>query len=43
MDNGETGWPDDVPLEIWKNLGDRDISWFTGFNEIMRSDNMSSE
>lgn len=43
MDCGKTGWPDNVPLEVWKNLGDRDISWLTGFNEIMRSDKMSSE
>ena len=36
MSNGKAVGPDNIPIEVWKSLGDRGIVWLTNFfNEIM--------
>ena len=38
MSNGKAVGPDNIPIEVWKTLGDRGLEWLTEhFNEIMRS------
>jgi len=35
---------DNIPIDVWKSLGDREIVWLTkNFNEIMRMKKMSDE
>jgi len=37
MSSGKAVGPDNIPIEVWKSLGDRGIVWLTKlFNEIMR-------
>ncbi|KAL5195414.1 Craniofacial development protein 2 [Glycine soja] len=37
MSNGKAVGPDNIPIEVWKTLGDRGLEWLTElFNEIMR-------
>ncbi|KAH1209339.1 LINE-1 retrotransposable element ORF2 protein [Glycine max] len=44
MSNGKAVGPDNIPIEVWKTLGDRGLEWLTKlFNEIMRSKHMSEE
>ncbi|KAH1254809.1 Craniofacial development protein 2 [Glycine max] len=44
MSNGKAVGPDNIPIEVWKTLGDRGLEWLTKlFNEIMRSKRMSEE
>ncbi|KAL5157576.1 Craniofacial development protein 2 [Glycine soja] len=41
MSNGKAVGPDNIPIEVWKTLGDRGLEWLTKlFNEIMRSKRM---
>ncbi|KAL5123966.1 Craniofacial development protein 2 [Glycine soja] len=36
MSNGKAVGPDNIPIEVWKTLGDRGLEWLTKlFNEIM--------
>src|SRR5215470_4611566 len=36
--------PDDIPIEVWKSLGEKGIVWLTKlFNEILRSKKMPDE
>ncbi|RZB91510.1 Carbon catabolite repressor protein 4-like 2 isoform B [Glycine soja] len=44
MSNGKAVGPDNIPIEVWKTLGDRGLEWLTElFNEIMRSKHMPEE
>jgi len=44
MSSGNAVGPDNIPIEVWKSLGDRGIVWLTNlFNEIMRTKKMSDE
>ncbi|KAH1202990.1 RNA-directed DNA polymerase from mobile element jockey [Glycine max] len=44
MSNGKAVRPDNIPIEVWKTLGDRGLEWLTKlFNEIMRSKRMPEE
>ena len=44
MSRGKAVGPNNIPIEVWKSLGDRGIVWFTKlFNEIMRTKKMSDE
>ncbi|KAH1250174.1 LINE-1 retrotransposable element ORF2 protein [Glycine max] len=44
MSNGKAVGPDNIPIEVWKTLGDRGLGWLTElFNEIMRSKRMPEE
>ncbi|RZB79100.1 DnaJ-like subfamily C member 7 isoform B [Glycine soja] len=44
MSNGKAVGPDNIPIEVWKTLGDRGFEWLTKlFNEIMRSKRMPEE
>jgi len=44
MSNGKTFGLDNIPIEVWKSLGDRGIVWLTKlFNKIMRTKRMSDE
>ncbi|KAL5130891.1 Craniofacial development protein 2 [Glycine soja] len=44
MSNGKAVGPDNIPIEVWKTLGDRGLEWLTElFNEIMRSKRMPEE
>ncbi|KAH1266916.1 UPF0183 protein [Glycine max] len=44
MSNGKAVGPDNIPIEVWKTLGDRGLEWLTKlFNEIMRSKCMPEE
>ncbi|KAL5194660.1 Protein transport protein Sec24-like CEF [Glycine soja] len=44
MSNGKAVGPDNIPIEVWKTLGDRGLEWLTKlFNEIMRSKRMPEE
>ncbi|KAL5153826.1 LINE-1 retrotransposable element ORF2 protein [Glycine soja] len=44
MSNGKAVGPDNIPIEVWKTLGDRGLKWLTElFNEIMRSKHMPEE
>lgn len=37
MDTRKKGVTDNVPIKVWKDLGEKGISWFTKlFNEIVR-------
>ena len=41
MSNGKAVGPDNIPIELWKILGDRGLEWLTELvNEIMRSKRM---
>jgi len=41
MSSGKAVGPDNIPIEVWKSLGDRGIVWLTNlFNEIMRTKKM---
>ena len=38
MENGKAMGPNNIPIEVWKCLGGKDISWLTKlFNKILRS------
>jgi len=44
VSNGKAVKPDNIPIEVWKSLGDRGIVWLTKlFNEIMRTKKISDE
>ena len=44
MSSGKAVGPDNIPIEVWKSLGNRGIVWLTNlFNEIMRTKKMSDE
>jgi len=44
MSSGKAVGPDNIPIEVWKSLGDRGIMWLTKlFNEIMRTKKMPDE
>ncbi|RZB81212.1 LINE-1 retrotransposable element ORF2 protein isoform B [Glycine soja] len=44
MSNGKAVGPDNIPIEVWKTLGDRGLEWLTKlFNETMRSKRMPEE
>lgn len=44
MENGKAVEPHGIPIDIWKCLGERDISQLTKlFNEIIRSKKISEE
>jgi len=44
MSNGKAVGPDNIPIEVWKSLGDRGIVWLTKlFNEIMRTTKMPDQ
>ncbi|KAH1238660.1 LINE-1 retrotransposable element ORF2 protein [Glycine max] len=44
ISNGKAVGPDNIPIEVWKTLGDRGLEWLTKlFNEIMRSKRMPEE
>ncbi|KAL5158405.1 Craniofacial development protein 2 [Glycine soja] len=44
MSNGKAVGRDNIPIEVWKTLGDRGLEWLTElFNEIMRSKRMPEE
>jgi hypothetical protein len=44
MKIGKTLGPDDIPIEVWRCLGDITIVWLTKlFNTIFRSNKMSDE
>ncbi|KAH1225912.1 Cleavage and polyadenylation specificity factor subunit 2 [Glycine max] len=44
MSNGKAVGADNIPIEVWKTLGDRGLEWLTElFNEIMRSKRMPEE
>nr|ABN08628.1 RNA-directed DNA polymerase (Reverse transcriptase) [Medicago truncatula] len=44
MSNGKAVGPDNIPIEVWKSLGDRGIVWLTKlFNEIMKTKKMLDE
>ncbi|KAL5135334.1 putative RNA-directed DNA polymerase from transposon BS [Glycine soja] len=44
MSNGKAVGPDNIPIEVWKTLGNRGLEWLTKlFNEIMRSKRMPKE
>ena len=44
MDNGKAVGPDNIPIEVWKRLGEQGIRWLTKlFNEILRSKRMPDE
>ncbi|KAL5181119.1 LINE-1 retrotransposable element ORF2 protein [Glycine soja] len=44
MSNGKAVGPDNIPIKVWKTLGDRGLEWLTKlFNEIMRSKRMPEE
>jgi len=44
MSSGKAVGPDNIPIEVWKSLGDKGIAWLTNlFNEIMRRKKMSDE
>nr|KYP34423.1 Retrovirus-related Pol polyprotein LINE-1 [Cajanus cajan] len=44
LENGKAVGPDTIPIEVWKTLGAKGISWLTKlFNEIMRSNKMPEE
>ncbi|KAL2947084.1 hypothetical protein AAZX31_20G050700 [Glycine max] len=44
MSNGKAVGADNIPIEVWKTLGDRGLEWLTKlFNEIMRSKRMPEE
>ncbi|KAL5168243.1 LINE-1 retrotransposable element ORF2 protein [Glycine soja] len=44
MSNDKAVGPDNIPIEVWKTLGDRSLEWLTElFNEIMRSKRMPEE
>jgi hypothetical protein len=44
MSNGKAVGSDNIPIEVWKSLGDRGIVWLTKlFNKIIRKKKMSYE
>ena len=44
MENGKVVGPVNIPIEVWKCLGMKGISWLTNlFNEILRSKKMPNE
>jgi len=44
MSSGKAVDPDNIPIEVWKSLGDRGIVWLAKlFNEIMRTKKMLDE
>jgi len=44
MSTGKAVGPDNIPIEVWKSLGDRGIVWLTNlFNEITRTKKMPDE
>ena len=44
MKRGKAMGPDDIPIEVWRCLGDRAIVWLTKFfNLIFRSNKMPEE
>ena len=44
MKNGRAVGPDNIPIEVWKGLGEKGINWLTKlFNEILRSKKMPDE
>ncbi|QHN83560.1 LINE-1 retrotransposable element ORF2 protein [Arachis hypogaea] len=44
MKIGRAVGPDNVPIEVWKSLGEKGINWLTKlFNEILRSKKMPDE
>ena len=44
MDKGKAVGPDNIPIEVWKSLGRKCISWLTKlFNVILRSKKMPDE
>jgi len=44
MSSGKAVGPDNIPIEVWKSLGDRGIVWLTKlFNGIIRTKKMSDE
>ena len=44
MSNGKVVGPDNIPIEVWKSLGDRGIVWLRNFfKEIIRSMKMPDE
>ncbi|QHN92504.1 LINE-1 retrotransposable element ORF2 protein [Arachis hypogaea] len=44
MKNGRAVGPDNIPIEVWKGLGEKGINWLTKlFNEILRSKKMHDE
>ena len=44
MSNSKVVMPKNIPIKVWKILGDRGIKWLTKlFNEIIRSKCMSDE
>ena len=44
MKGGKAVGPDDIPIEVWKCLGDEGISWLTKlFNTILKTKKMPDE
>ena len=44
MGTGKAVGSDDIPIEVWKCLGNQGISWLTNlFNIILKSKKMSDE
>jgi len=44
MSNGKAVGPANIPIKVWKSLGDRGIVWLTKlFTEIMRTKKISDE
>jgi hypothetical protein len=44
MKGGKMMGPDEIPIEVWRSLGDVAIVWLTKlFNIIFRSNKMSDE
>jgi len=44
MSSGKAVGSDNIPIKVWKSLGDRGTVWLTKlFNEIMRTKKMSDE
>ena len=44
MTNGKTKGPDQIPVEVWKGLGEEGLKWLTElFNVILRTAKMPKE
>ena len=44
MKNHKAMEPNNIPIEVWKCMGEEDISWLTKlFNAILKSKKMSDE
>lgn len=44
MNNSKAIGPDNIPIEVWKILGDKGFEWLIKlFNKIMRSKHISDE